>query len=176
MDKLDLVQKYFLCVTDEKGKLPFLNETETEEGLVRAALWDLKTAAVITILSDVIEVRKDLPEKLGYLYSLYEYLGVRPRTCDQVIADYILRWRRRQMNKLWADIGEELVFAGVAEANIGGSWGRRILYIPNGHDQKELYCHIRRLVSGAEPVPADLSALIEVLKDSGNLDRYMRKP
>ena len=171
MDKLSLSQQYVVYVTRSNGRFPRLNEAETEVGMIHAALWDLQEAAAIDMTAGRVWVCNEPPEELLFLKRLVEDLSRRPITVKQIIEAYVYSWSRKRVFGLWEDISESLVLAGAAEARIGGSWGRKVVYLPNPKDQKTLQEQIRRRMSGTEEMDGKSAALIEILNQSGNLER-----
>ena len=75
MERKALTQEYLILTTNDKGKLPMANSTETKAGLVAAGIMDLLLEGAIKIEGKKVEAVGPLPGSLGHLEGLYAYLS-----------------------------------------------------------------------------------------------------
>lgn len=166
MDRRSLTQEYYMAAVDTKGNMPAMHRDASYAGLVVAGLMEMVAEGVITIEKKKITVNKGLPEKMGYLTSLYQYMGEKARTTDQLINAYMAYGTR--MKQLTADVGESLAADGSAQKAEGGLIGQKTVYIPSKEAKDELIGRFKEAFLGGTMDAQDIS-LAMILKETKNL-------
>lgn len=116
----------------------------------------------------------DLPDYLGHLVSLYAYLKEKTRSIDKLMGDYTVSGGSR-LRQLAAETGEALTAEHRAVKKNGGLFGGKVIYIPDQGYQAELISVIKAVVSGEEEITPHDAALISILQETKNLNRYLSR-
>lgn len=175
MERKTLTQEYLILTTNDKGKLPMTNSTETKAGLVAAGIMDLLLEGIIKIEGKKVEVVGPLPDSLGHLDGLYAYLADRSRSVTKVIEDYCMSFSSSRINQLLADTGNSLRVAGAAAEGKGGLFGNRELFVPEKTYKEALIEALKAAAIQAESLSLHDAALASLLKETRNLKPYFSR-
>jgi len=125
MNRSSIVQEYVTLATNEKGNLLSYYGLI---GVVVSSITDLRLNGIVALENKKLEIKKNLPDELHYLVSLYEYLLEKPRTMNKVMEDYFMGMTDKRAKRLMADIGEALIADGFAVKGSGGIFGKKEVY------------------------------------------------
>lgn len=174
MNRKSITEEYFALAINESGYMPAMYRDESNAGVVAAGVMDLLLNQVITEEKKKITVIKDLPDYLGHLASLYAYLKEKTRPIDKLMGDYTVSAGSR-LGQLAAETGEALTADHRAVKEKGGLFGGKVIYIPDQGYRAELISVIKAAVSGEEEITPHDAALISILAETKNLNRYLSR-
>ncbi len=174
MDRISLIQEYYLLAVDERGNLPPLRRNESNAGLMAAGVMDLLLGEVITLEKKKISIRKELPEELEYLRPLYTYLEEKPRATNRLMSDYLISTGTR-MRELIDKMGKALTAQGVASEEKAGFFGKKTTYTPDKKYKDDLIGAIKEAVTQTREMSAHDTALVFLLQETKNLYQYFSK-
>lgn len=175
MERKALTEEYLILTTNDKGKLPMANSTETKAGLVAAGIMDLLIEGTIKIEGKKVEVVGPLPGRLNHLDGLYAYLADKTRSVTKVIEDYCMSFSSSRINQLLADTGNSLRVAGAAAEGKGGLFGNKELFVPEKVYKEALIEALKAAAVQAENLSLHDAALASLLKETRNLKQYFPK-
>ena len=175
MERKALTQEYLILTTNDKGKLPMANSTETKAGLVAAGIMDLLLEGAIKIEGKKVEAVGPLPGSLGHLEGLYAYLSDKSRSVTKVIEDYCMSFSSSRINQLLTDTGNSLSAAGAVAEGKGGLFGNRDLFVPEKAFKEALIETLKRAAVQVESLSLHDAALASLLKETRNLKPYFSK-
>ena len=168
MERKALTQEYLILTTNDKGKLPMANSTETKAGLVAAGIMDLLLEGAIKIEGKKVEAVAPLPGSLGHLEGLYAYLSDKSRSVTKVIEDYCMSFSSSRINQLLTDTGNSLSAAGAVAEGKGG-------LVPEKAYKEALIETLKRAAVQVESLSLHDAALASLLKETRNLKPYFSK-
>lgn len=175
MDRMTITQEYLMLVTNEKGKMSLMNETEAKAGIVVAGMMDLVLSNAIKIEQKKTEVAGELPEGLSFLNSLYGYLQEKRRSVTKVVEEYCLSMTDSKLNHLIADTGRSLVESGAATEEKGGLLGNKNLFIPSEICKEGLIDSLKTEVVQKGKLTLHNTVLVTLLKETKCLKQYFSK-
>lgn len=130
MTDLTLLQQYYICAVNEKGKISGFS-TEKQVGLVAAGLLELQLAGCITVDKKVVTVTASLPAGHAHVKPLYDFLNQpKPVRLDTLLEAYGYSITDKRLNELMDCVGASLESMGMAQAAADGVFGGRKAYIP----------------------------------------------
>ena len=127
------------------------------------------------LLYTSITVNKELPTELAHESSLHDYLSEKVRTADKLMSDYLLSSSARRIKQLATAIGEALLADGVVREGTGGLFGPKVTYVTAESYRKELVDRVRSAATKNDDVSSHDMALLYILKETKNLNRYFSK-
>lgn len=175
MDRKSIAQEYFALATDENGNMPPMHRDESKAGIMAACIMDLLLKDVITMERKRITVIEELPGELAHESSLHDYLSEEVRTADKLMSDYLLSSNARRIKQPATDIGEVLLADGVVREGNGGLFGPKVTYVTAESYRKELVDRVRSAATKNDDVSSHDMALLYILKETKNLNRYFSK-
>ncbi len=123
MERRGIAQEYYILAVTDIGCMPAMHREEGNAALVAAGFMDLLMNEVVSVDGKTITVERDLPDRLGHLTVLYEYLKKKPRTALKMISDF-LTYDVNRMRQFLADTGASLLGRPVCEGGKGRHAGQ----------------------------------------------------
>ena len=172
MKELSLIQEYFVCAVNEKGKLSAFS-MERQVCLVAAGLLELKLEGCIGIENKKAAVTGELPEDRGYLKPLYDYLNQgKPVKLEKVVSDYNGSMTGRRMNELVDAVGGWLAGEGAVQAEQAGMFDGCQRYVPDRYALERTIEKLRAELLGEGELSGDTAALVLLLEKGKCLKDY----
>lgn len=173
MKDLSISQKYFLCVLNDKGKLPSIDAT-IEVCILAGSLFDLMFLDCVKVGEDKkIYINKELDSSLQHLESLYAYIQEsKPMKVDKLASEYYFSFNEKRKKQLFSNIGTSLVTSQVATYEKGGFFGNVDFYFPNRKYVDNIIENIRAELLEDGCVSDDIIALVSLLEKSNQIKRY----
>lgn len=135
MKDLSMIQKYFICAVNERGKIPKL-QMQKQICLVAAGLSELQSEGCISISDKEVKLTGALPERKEYLKPLYGILDTLksiPVTEDLTTysKQYDYAFLDEKLNELTEAVGRSLEYAGVVRQGKAGLLGGTRGFVPD---------------------------------------------
>lgn len=135
MKDLSMIQKYFICAVNERGKIPKL-QMQKQICLVAAGLSELQSAGCISISDKEVKLTGALPEGKDYLKPLHGILDTLrsiPVTEDltKYSQQYDYVFLDEKMNELTEAVGRSLEQVGIVRQGKAGLFGSARGFVPD---------------------------------------------
>ncbi len=172
MKDLSIVQEYFLCAVNEKGKISSFS-TEKLVCMVASGLLEMQLENCVEIEKNKVRATGPLPESREYLRSLYELVDQpKPVKIEKILDAYSYSATGRRLFALMDAVGASLEAEGLAEAGRAGLMGGRRAYIPKREAINGVIDQIRAELLEEGEVTEDVAALVVLLDRSKSLKQY----
>ena len=172
MNRNSIVQEYVTLATNEKGNLLSYYGLI---GVVVSSITDLRLNGIVALENKKLEIKKNLPDELHYLVSLYEYLLEKPRTMNKVMEDYFMGMTDKRAKRLMADIGEALIADGFAVKGSGGIFGKKEVYTPVREYKESLIAAVKAEIMQKEEWSVHDTSLVCILQRTDSFKQYISK-
>ncbi|MDO4356851.1 MAG: GPP34 family phosphoprotein [Clostridia bacterium] len=172
MKDLSIMQEYFLCAVNDKGKISSFS-TEKLVCMVASGLLEMQLENCVEIADNRVRVTGALPAQREYLRSLYAYVDQpKPVKVEKILDAYNNSASGRRLFELMDAVGASLEAAGLAEAGRAGLLGGRRAYVPKREAINGVIDQIRAELLEAGEVTEDVAALVVLLDRSKSLKQY----
>jgi hypothetical protein len=175
MTTLSFTQEFFICVVDEKGKVPFLKQTEVWVGLVVSGILELETGSYIKTdeKEKYIQV-KPLDAEKNHLQPLYDVIIKKPMKATMIAEKYISS--TKLFMQLFNAIGKSLSDVGCAEKTVNQSFfGEKVAFIPKSDYADTIIEKIRAELLNSGDICDDTIILCALLDKAGLIRNYFSK-
>ncbi|HIW17404.1 MAG TPA: GPP34 family phosphoprotein [Firmicutes bacterium] len=171
MNDLSIIQEYMLCAVSDKGTISGAG-TEKLLGFVAAGIFELQLAGCVAIDGEAVETSGELPEKLGYLRPMFDFIALKqPIELDAVVDAYNMSITGKRFAELKASVGMSLVEKGLASERRTGLLGG-MGYVPEREAVLAVAGRLRAELLGGGDVSANDAVLVILLDRAGCLKRY----
>ena len=168
MKELSISNQYFIYSIEGKT---FFNSSKLRAGLVVAGLLDLLDADVIEMNKKKVEVKTELPESMGYLALIYDYIAQKPRKMDNIISAFCMAMTDKKIKALINSVGGSLVELDQASTGQQGLF-KKDVYIPDQRYKDSLVEVLRNNMLGEGEIGEKDIALVGLLDSVGILKQY----
>ena len=175
MKTLFFTQEFFVCAVNEKGKVPFLKQTEVWTGLVVGGILELVSGGYIqTDEKEKYVPVKPLEAEKHYLQPLYDVVAQKPMKATKIAEKYICS--TKLFMQLFNAIGESLSEAECAEKAVNQSFfGEKVAFIPKSDCADTIIEKIRTELLKNDTVSDDTIILCALLDKAGLIKNYFSK-
>ena len=175
MNTLSFTQEFFACTVNEKGKVPFLRQTEVLIGLVVGGISELTSEGYVQ--ADEKEKYmpiKPLDSEKSYLQPLYDFISKKPMKVTTIAENYLSS--TKLFVQFFNAIGESLANAEYAEKAVNQSFfGKKVTFIPTPDCADMIVEKIRAELLGKGTVSDDIIVLCSLLDKCGVIKNYFSK-
>lgn len=172
MQDLSIAQKYMVCAVNNRGGLPTLS-TNKQICFVAAGVLELEMEQCISIDNNIIAIAGRLPERMRYLFSLYEYIHKHsPIKTKQLFEEYNYSVIGKRLNALLSDVGKSLAEQEALSKFTNGFLGYFKRFVPKRETVEIIVDEIRAELLEDGEITDNCAALVVLLAKSGCLSKY----
>lgn len=176
MKDLSIVQEYFLCSLNEKGKFPAIGR-EVPACILAGGLLELMIDGSIQQGDKkTVRVTGGLSGGKEYLRSLFDWLNQsKPVKLETVAQEYCFSFTEKKLNTLISDIGDVLVEKGCVSVEKGGFLAGKPRFLPDSIEVDRVIQKIRAEMLETGKMADETVALVSLLEKSQQIKRYFSK-
>jgi hypothetical protein len=161
-----------LCTIGEKGKYSSF-DMEKQTCLVAGGILELLMDEIAVLEENKISVVAPLSPDQSYLQILYDQIqNKQPVKLERVVEAFSFSFSDKNLQALISGIGDALERSGCVQKEIGGLFGKTILYVPDAKAKDTVIQNIRAELLEDGEISEDVVALTALLNKSGDLSRY----
>lgn len=172
MKDLSIIQEYFICIVNEKGKISGFS-IEKPVCFVAAGLLELQIEKCVSIDKKMVTVTRELPEEKNYLKPLYDFVNQsKPVKLEKLLEAYHYSITDKKWNELMESVGSSLQTMGLVEAGKTGLLGNKKSFVPAKNAVNGIVEKVRAEVLEDGELTEDVAALVILLEKSKSLKTY----
>ena len=172
---LGLVQMYWICAVNEKGKISQCDPYK-ETFFVAAALLQLQQVSCIKMKDSKIFINGFLPNDKKYLSSLYEWIKENsPVKMTKLIDKFTMSFSGKKLDELERAVASLLIDGDYVRTITTGVFHQRERLVPTTESIEGVICELKEELLQGDVLRKDMVALVSLCYQAGFLKKYLTK-